>query len=249
MWTTVTARPRYGPALQADDAALDRDIVAAEPEGDRIAGFSGGDPDPIGPEARGEAADRTGQAGARSARTVEARRRDRDLEAAVRTGGGQRGGGSRIVPSVGDEETQQDRRAGDRLAVRIGDLPAEDDRLARGLLLDPGLLALRDRTARGARHLRSGGRTPGLVGTERRRQSDRHARHRQEEEAGSDADLGEHQRAGDAARQRGDRGGDHALDRRAGQAQRAGGADGRLRQPGRDRHGGEPCGSGHRRRG
>ncbi len=176
------------------------------------------------------------------------RGRDRDLEAAVRPARRNATRNCRFS-RCHRVESQQDLRAGDRFAVRVGDLSAKDDRLAPGFLINQRLLALRDRTARGAGHLRSGGRTPGLVGSERRRQSDRHARNRQEEEAGPDPDLGEHQGAGDAARQCGDGGGDDALDRRAGQAQRAGGADrsSATAQPGLSRA--ESNGSRHRLRG
>ena len=110
------------------------------------------------------------------------------------------------------------------------DLPADDERILAGFSPGRGRLP----RARPAREAAAG---CGFIrGAVRRRQPDRDARRRQDEETSRRPDAGEHQRPAHPARQGGDRGRDDALDRRAGQAQRAGGADRRLDQRRRDRH-------------
>ena len=82
--------------------------------------------------------------------------------------------------------------------------------------------SLRGRAASQARHPGYQGWARGFIRrVERRGEPDRNARRRQDEKTSGRPDTGEHQGPGHPARQGGDGGRDDALDRRAGQAQRA----------------------------
>src|SRR5262249_7837187 len=75
-----------GPGLQVDDAALDRHVIAAEPQGDLSIGRPEGDRGPIRPKAWSNRGDR----GANGNLTVHSGDRlagNRDLETAVRATG------------------------------------------------------------------------------------------------------------------------------------------------------------------
>ena len=123
----------------------------------------------------------------------------------------------------------------DRLAVRIQDLTPYDHR--SGLRRFIGTLSRPASFLRALAAARPGGSSAGW--SVAARPIDTPAAATRTIERGR-AGPRERQRSGHAARQRGHRGGDHALDGRAGQAQRAGGPDRDLCQPGRHRLGRQP---------